>query len=111
MKTLTNSGDFTGSRIRILNSGACGGTSANLDSALKNPTANHPPMILKSITVILFKNVLNFVPLSPAFAIIYRITCSLNAATSILNMVSVGIFKICQCFHRSKQKFEFPFSQ
>jgi hypothetical protein len=100
-----------GNRKRICNSG---GTSKKLGTSiqpLKKQTANHPPMILKSITVILFKNVLNFLPLSPAFAIIYRITGSLNAATSILNRVLVRIFKISQCFHRSKQKYEFPFSQ
>jgi hypothetical protein len=48
MKTLTNSGDFTGSRIRISNSG---GTQRKLKTSiqsLKKPTANHLPVILKS---------------------------------------------------------------
>ncbi len=44
---------------------------------------------LKLVTVLLFKITGGF----------------LNAATSILKRVSVRIFKISKCFHRSKQKF------
>jgi hypothetical protein len=47
MKTLTNSGDFTVSRIRISISG---GTQRELETSiqpLKKPTANHLPVILK----------------------------------------------------------------
>jgi hypothetical protein len=36
MKTLTNSGDFTGSRIRISNSGGTSKRIRNLNSALEN---------------------------------------------------------------------------
>jgi hypothetical protein len=49
MKTLTNSGDFIRSRIRISNSG---GTSKRIASIqpFKKPTANHLPVILKMNT-------------------------------------------------------------
>jgi hypothetical protein len=50
MKTLTNSGDFTGSRIRIY---SFGGTPIQ---PLKKPPANHLPVILKSNTENRFKN-------------------------------------------------------
>jgi hypothetical protein len=36
MKTLTNSGDFTGSRIKISNSGGTSKRIRNLNSALEN---------------------------------------------------------------------------
>ncbi len=50
MKTFTNSGDFTGSRIRISNSG---GTSIQ---PLKKAKANPLSVILKSNTESHFKN-------------------------------------------------------
>ncbi len=55
MKTLTNSGDFTGSRIIIYNSG---GTQRELESSnqpLKKPTAHHLLVFLKSNTETRFK--------------------------------------------------------
>jgi hypothetical protein len=50
MTTLTNSGDFTGSRIRISNSGGTSKRMGNLIKPLKKLTANHLPVILKSIS-------------------------------------------------------------
>jgi hypothetical protein len=49
MKTLTNFGDFTGSRIRISNSGSTSKRIASIQP-LKKPTANHLPVILKMNT-------------------------------------------------------------
>jgi hypothetical protein len=71
MKTLTNPEDFTGS-IRISNSRAPQRELETSIQPLKKPTANHLLVILKR--------------------------------------VSVRIFKISKCFHRSKQKLKFPFS-
>jgi hypothetical protein len=62
-------------------------------------------VILKSNIESRFKKMLKILPSSSAYGEIYRITgCFLNAATSILKRVSVRIFKISNCFHRSKQK-------
>jgi hypothetical protein len=54
MKTLTNSGDFTGSRIRFPTLAA---PQRKLETSipLKKPTANQPPVILKSNTETRFK--------------------------------------------------------
>jgi hypothetical protein len=88
-----------------------GGTSKrirNLNSTLEK--ANHLPVILK-INIETRFNFFFTIISAPAYGTIYRITGSfLNAATSILKRVSVRIFKIHKCFHRSKQKLEFPFS-
>jgi hypothetical protein len=93
MKTLTNSGDFTGIRIRIFLLWRHLTENTSIQP-LKKPTANHLPGILKSNTKTRLKIFLNFSPLSPAYGTVYRITVGfLNAATSILK-VSVRIFKI-----------------
>ncbi len=105
MKTLTNSGDFTGRprqnfqlwrhlkenwKPQFSQSSAC-----DFEKKYRNP----------------LQKFLNLSPSSPAYGTIYRITgVFLNAATSILKRVSVRIFKISKCIHRSKQKLEFPFS-
>jgi hypothetical protein len=106
-KTLTNSGDFIGSRIRISNSGGTSKRVGNLNSALKKQTASHPPVILKNYPLLIF---LNFSQSSPAYGTIYRITGGfLNATTSILKRISVRIFTTRKCFHKRKQKIEFLF--
>ncbi len=100
MKTLTNSGDFTGSRIRISNSKRIPQFSL---------WKSRQPIICLGFWKIIFF-FFNFSPSSPAYGRVYRITDGfLNAATSILKRVSVRIFKISKCFLRSKQKLEFPF--
>jgi hypothetical protein len=84
-----NSGDFTGSRIRISNSGGTSKTVGTLNSDFEMPTANHRPVILKEIPNPLQK-FLNFSPSSPAYGTVYKITGGfLNAAKSILKRVSV----------------------
>jgi hypothetical protein len=50
MKKLTNSGDFTGSRIRISNTGGISKRIGNLSSAFEKPTANHLSVIFKRNT-------------------------------------------------------------
>jgi hypothetical protein len=50
MKTLTNFGDFTGSGIRISNTGSSSKILETSIQPLKKPTANYPPVILKSNT-------------------------------------------------------------
>ncbi len=78
---------------------------------LKKPTASHLPEILKSNTETRFNIFFTFSPSSPAYGTIYRVTGGfLTAETSILKRISVRIFKISKCFHRSKQKLKFPFS-
>jgi hypothetical protein len=90
---LSNCGDFTVSRIRISNSD---GNSKNWKPQF-SLWKSRQPVILKSNTETRFKIFLNFSPSSPAYGTIYRITGGfLNAATSILKRVSVGIFKIRQ---------------
>jgi hypothetical protein len=55
MKTLSNFGDFTGSRIRISNSGGTSKRIENLNQPLKKTTANHLSVISKSNTEIRLK--------------------------------------------------------
>jgi hypothetical protein len=107
MRTLTNSGYLTGSRIRISNSGGTSKGFGNLNEAFeKADRQSSAHVILKPAS-----KFLNFSPSSPANGTMYRIPGGfLNAATSILKVVSVRIFKISKCFHGSKQKLEFPFS-
>jgi hypothetical protein len=114
VKTLTNSGDFTG-RSTASEFPTLAVPQRELQTSnqpLKKPTANH--LHVKSITGTLPKpssNYFKFFTIISALRAIYRITGNfLNAATSILKRLSVRIFKIITCFYRSKQKFEFPFS-
>jgi hypothetical protein len=55
MKTLRNSGDFTGSRIIISNSGGTSKRNGNLNQPLIKTTANHLSVVLKSNTEISLK--------------------------------------------------------
>jgi hypothetical protein len=66
-----------------------------------------PPVILKSNTVTLFKNYLNFAASSLAYGTFYRITGGflIAASTERNSAAAFGkISKINKCFHRSKQK-------
>jgi hypothetical protein len=50
MKTLTNSGNFTGSRIILSNSGGTSKRNGTTIQTLKQLIANHLPVVLKSNT-------------------------------------------------------------
>jgi hypothetical protein len=76
MKTLADSGDFTENRIII-------------------------SFLAYEIFVVSLSTCQQF----RENALLFKITGGfLNAATSILKRVSVRIFKISKCFHKSKQK-------
>jgi hypothetical protein len=94
MKALTNSGDFTGSRIRISNSGGTSQKNTLIQPLKKQPVYHLPLQIF-----------FNFSPSSPAFGTICRITGGRNKHFEGGFKISTG-----KCFHRSKQKLEFPFS-
>jgi hypothetical protein len=55
MKTLTNSGDFTGSRIRISNSGGTSKRFGNLNSAFEKADSQSSACDLESNTETSFK--------------------------------------------------------
>jgi hypothetical protein len=108
MKTLTNYGDFTGSRINfppppnktVGNSKR----TMKLNSPFEKATINHSPVILKSNTKARFKII-------SGLRNNLQITCGfLYAATSNLKRVTVRIFTINKCFHRSKPKSNLLFS-
>ncbi len=96
MKTLTNSGDYTGVASEFPHP-----PTRELWSwihPLKKPTVNHPPVLLISNTITRFKSY-------PAYGTIFRITDGfLYAAISNLKRVTGRIFTINKCFHRSKPK-------
>jgi hypothetical protein len=97
MKTRSNSGDFTKSRIRISNSGGTSKTNGNLNQPMKKTTANYLSVVFKSNT----ENSLKISGLRNNL----RITGGfLNEATSILKRVSVRLFKISKCFHIEASK-------
>jgi hypothetical protein len=108
MKTLTNSEDIIGRRIRISNSGGTSKRIGNLNSSFeKADSLGFEKVILKPASNFF----LNFSISSPAYGTIYRITGGfLNAATSSLKRDSLRIFELSKSFHRSKPKLEFPFS-
>jgi hypothetical protein len=98
MKTLTNSGDVTGSLIRIFNTGGSAKKIGNLNSAFEKANGQLAACDFEKQYRNPLQNFLNFSLSSPSYETIYRITGGfLNAATSILKRVSVRIFKICKC--------------
>jgi hypothetical protein len=112
MKTLTNSGDVTGSLIRIFNTGGSAKKIGNLNSAFEKANGQLAACDFEKQYRNPLQNFLNFSLSSPSYETIYRITGGfLNAATSILKRVSVRIFKISKCFHRCKKKLESIFSK
>jgi hypothetical protein len=111
--SLTNSGNFTGSHIRISNSGGTSKRIGNLNSAFEKADSQSCACDFEKYGKYRnpLQNLLKFSPSSPAYGTIYRIAGGfLNAAKSILKRVSVRIFKISKSFHRSKQKLEIPIS-
>jgi hypothetical protein len=95
MKTLTNSGDFTGSRIRISNTGGSAKKIGNLSSAFEKANGQLATCDFEKQYQNSLQNFLNISISSPSYGTFYRITGGfLNAATRILKRVSKRIFKI-----------------
>jgi len=77
-----------------------------LNETLFKMAFRKPPVILKSNTVTLFKNYLNFRASSPAYGTFYRITGGfLNAATTILLRLSVKSPTIIRVFIEANRNF------